>query len=79
MGKNITVSVTEFKAHCLEYIQTLKTSGADYIVTKRNIPIAKLVPYETKTNEFRFGGLKDTMTIKGDILSSIPVNWEENL
>jgi antitoxin (DNA-binding transcriptional repressor) of toxin-antitoxin stability system len=73
------LSVSVLKAHCLEYIQNVKNFNTHYIVTKRDIPVAKLVPIENKEEGFSFGRLKGTMTIKGDILAPIPVDWEENL
>lgn len=80
MNNSFTVSVTDFKAHCLEYIQRANDSGIEYIITKRHIPVAKLTSCgEKKGNSFVFGGLKETFVIKGDIMEGIPLDWEENL
>lgn len=68
------ISVSNFKSHCLEYIEHTHLEGKEYILTKRNKPIAKLVPLEKKP--LRFGCLHGTATIKKDIISPINAEWE---
>ena len=72
-----TVSVSNFKAHCLEYIDNLSREHCEYIVTKRNKPVAKLVPLTEEP--FYFGQFKGTVTVKGDIMAPIDVDWEADL
>ena len=74
MSNRSAVSVSNFKAHCLEYIENVSNQHYEYIVTKRNKPVAKLIPLE-ETN-FQFGQLKGTAVIKGDIVSPIDIDWE---
>lgn len=70
------VSVSDFKAHCLEYLDKTRTHQAEYIVSKRGKPIAKLIPLPEDTQEFSFGQLKGSVTIKSDIMKPIDVDWE---
>ena len=44
------------------------------MITTRGNPVAKLVPVEEETPSL-FGRLKGTVTIHGDIISSIDVDW----
>ena len=75
MSQEKTVSVSDFKAHCLEYVQTAQQQCQEYIITKRNIPVAKLVPLkEEKT--FYPGYMQGMVEITGDIMSPIDVEWE---
>jgi prevent-host-death family protein len=75
MSKHKTVSVSDFKAHCLEYVQTAQQQCQEYIITKRNIPVARLVPLE-KEKPIRYGPMAGTVTIHGDMMSPIDVEWE---
>ena len=73
MSQNIAIS--QFKAHCLEIINKLPIDGQDIIITKRDKPIAKLIPINnTKTS--LFGLLKDKAEINGDIITPIDVEWD---
>lgn len=77
MSNNLVVSVSNFKSHCLEYIENASSEYFEYTVTKRNKPVARLIPVEDDT--FHFGQLKGTAMIKGDIMASIDVDWETTL
>jgi prevent-host-death family protein len=39
------VSKSKFKAHALEYLRQIETSGEGIIVTDRGRPVVKVVPY----------------------------------
>ncbi|MES2204649.1 MAG: type II toxin-antitoxin system prevent-host-death family antitoxin [Pseudomonadota bacterium] len=70
-----TVSVSDFKAHCLEYVQTAQQQCQEYVITKRNVPVAMLVPLKEK-KKFYAGYMKDSVKIHGDIMSPIDVEWD---
>ena len=55
-----------FKAQCLHFLDEVDIHRLQYIITKRNRPVAKLIPIKMK-NESLFGFLKGTMKINGDI------------
>lgn len=75
MSQEKTVSVSDFKAHCLEYVQTAQQQCQEYIITKRNVPVAMLVPLKEK-KKFYAGYMKGTVKIIGDIMEPIDVEWE---
>lgn len=75
MQKTKTVSASEFKVHCLEYLENTRTIQAEYIVTKRGKAVAKLVPIQEPHDNFVFGKMKDSIVIKDDILAPIDVEW----
>ena len=77
MSNNLVVSVSNFKSHCLEYIENTSSERVEYIVTKRNKPVAKLIPLENEV--FHFGQLEGTAVIKGDIVGALDVDWETSL
>lgn len=72
--KQQIVSASEFKAHCLEYIERANSGEKEYIVTKRCKPMVKLVAVKDTRKKFAFGSMKGTITIKGDIMAPIDVD-----
>lgn len=73
-----SIPAGEFKAKCLGLIEEVHESGKPVIVTKRGEPMVIVVPYEsveTPKQEI-FGSMKDTITITGDIMSPIDVEWD---
>lgn len=56
------VPAAEFKARCLELMDRVRETGAEYIVTKHGRPVARLVPYvEPKGGKTMFGAMKGTV------------------
>ncbi len=71
------LSASTFKAHCLEFLEKTRSQKMEYIVTKRGKPMAKLIPIPEENHpSFMFGGMQDSITIKGNILSPIDVAWD---
>lgn len=68
----------EFKARCLYLMDQVKEQKVIIIITKRGVPVAKLTPVEAKPIPKLFGYLKDSVTIKGDIIAPIDEEWEAN-
>ena len=46
----ITISKTQLKAHMLQIFRDLEESGGDLIVTDRNRPVLRVVPFRPKTS-----------------------------
>lgn len=40
------LNVAELKAHLSEYLDAVENEGMAYIISRRNVPIAKIVPLE---------------------------------
>ncbi len=56
------VSAAEFKATCLQLMDRVRETRAEYVVTKHGRPVAKLVPYTEDTQPKRFfGSMKGTV------------------
>jgi prevent-host-death family protein len=64
----------QFKAKCLKLMEEVKASKRSYVITKRNVPIVKIVPVESEDIQ-AFGSLKGTIHFLGDIISPIDEEW----
>jgi prevent-host-death family protein len=69
------VKASEFKARCLQIMDEVAETREPVVITKRGKPICRLSPYRPKLGTL-FAMSKDTMVIKGDIISPIDVEWE---
>lgn len=70
-----TIPAGEFKAKCLKIMDLIARNHEAYIITKRGIPIAKIIPIESYQDPFGF--LKDTVKAKDDLVAfSLDENWE---
>jgi prevent-host-death family protein len=70
-----TLQAGQFKAQCLQLMDEVKEKHISITITKYGKPVAKLVPIEEGKEDF-FGCLKGTVTIQGDIVAPIDVEWE---
>ena len=55
------MAAAEFKARCLELMDHVRETGAEYVVTKHGTPVAKLVPYQEPNRKGFFGSMKGTI------------------
>jgi prevent-host-death family protein len=55
------VAAARFKATCLELMDRVRETGAEYIVTKHGEPVARLVPYVDDASPALFGSMKGTV------------------
>jgi len=71
------VPAGKFKAECLKMMDEVSKSGHSIIVTKRGVPLVRLVPIEKDNgNQKKFGALKGSIQICGDIVSGVGESWE---
>jgi prevent-host-death family protein len=68
------ITAEKFKAECLKVIDRVKNSRKSIIITKRNIPVAKLVPIEDFKDKV-FGKMRGTVHFLGDIIPPIEEKW----
>ncbi len=68
MKKKNTVGISEFKAKALGLLDQTARKGREYVVLKKGIPIARVIPYKKRT-ETRGGSLKGLAETKSDIVS----------
>ena len=55
------IPAAEFKATCLELMDKVKTTGAEYVITKHGKPVAKLVPVEAPKKRGIWGSMKGSV------------------
>lgn len=73
-----TVSISKFKATCLELLKKVQLTGEPILVTKRGEPIAEIRPAPQPARpESWIGSMKGTVEILGDIISPVAEDdWE---
>ena len=64
----------EFKAKCLQLMDQVKETNRSIVITKRGVPIARLMPIEEKALDL-FGCMKGSVTINEDIIAPIGEDW----
>jgi len=72
-----TIAAGEFKARCLALMEEIRSTREPLIITKRGKPVAKLVPVDSKKDDW-IGRLNGKIRIVGDIESPVvPLeDWE---
>ena len=69
------IGAGEFKARCLAIMDELKDHGGEYVITKRGVPVARLVPVRVEPRPL-LGSMKGTVATRGDIVSPLDETWE---
>jgi prevent-host-death family protein len=69
------MKASEFKAKCLAVMDEVAATREPVVVTKNGVPLVELVPLQKKPQRDLVGLFKGEMSIKGDILSPIDVEW----
>ena len=70
------IAAAEFKTKCLTIVQNVQDSGNEYIITKHNKQVAKIVPMNPPlAPEDIFGMFAAIGEIKEDIISPIDETW----
>ncbi|MDO8518941.1 MAG: type II toxin-antitoxin system Phd/YefM family antitoxin [Deltaproteobacteria bacterium] len=68
-----TITISKFKSTCLMLLEKIKNTQEPLLVTKRGLPIALVTPPPTPEKEkSAFGCMKNSIRIKGDIVSPLP-------
>lgn len=71
-----TVAAAEFKARCLELMDRVRETRAEYVVTKHGKPVAKLVPYDPPTRPKKvFGSMRGSVRFHTETFSPVPGEW----
>jgi len=73
-----TVTVTEFKSHCLQMLEEVRSTGETIEIVKRGKPLATVVPARTDV-KYVPGKFKDSIEIVGDIMVDgvdLGIVWE---
>jgi prevent-host-death family protein len=72
------VPAGEFKATCLELMDKVKSTGAEYVITKHGKPVAKLVPCTTPKKKPFFGSMKGSVLKYDRPFDPIDGDWDVN-
>jgi len=67
----------KFKAECLALMDRVNVSHEEVIITKHGKPVAKMVPYCETPAKSLFGCMKNTISIEGNIVDSLGLEWGE--
>jgi prevent-host-death family protein len=69
------IQAGKFKAKCLKLMDKVQKTKRKIVITKRNKPIAQLVPVDEDVSTL-FGKMKGTIRVIGDIISPIDEVWD---
>jgi len=71
------VPAGEFKTHCLRIMDEVRKRRQPVLITKKGVPVAKLVPVEEAQRNI-FGCLQGVIEIVGDIETPLlePEEWQ---
>ena len=70
------IAAGQFKAQCLKLMDTVQQTKEEIVITKYGKPVARLVPIEEPSEKSIIGWMEGTVTVTGDIVSSIDEQWE---
>ena len=65
------INISDFKAHCLQLLQATGEKGKEYTITKKGVPLARVIPIKEKTRKSIRGSLKGLIKTTDDI-----VHWD---
>ncbi|MDF1653869.1 MAG: type II toxin-antitoxin system Phd/YefM family antitoxin [Coxiellaceae bacterium] len=71
-----TIPAGEFKAKCLQLMNQVDEQHIELVITKRGVPIAKLVPVTEDHKHDSYGCLANTVQIHDDITQPIDEKWD---
>ena len=74
-GPNREIPAGEFKARCLALMDEVARTGGQYVITKRGVPVARLLPASLERRAF-LGSMTGTVTTLGDIVNPIDEPWD---
>lgn len=75
------VSASDLKNAWHEYLERVGRTRREIVITRYGKPVARLVPVEPSGEAAPrsvFGWMKGTVTIHGDIIEPIDVEWDAN-
>jgi prevent-host-death family protein len=74
-GISREIPAGEFKARCLALMDELRDRGGEYLITKRGVPVARLLPVYVERRPL-LGSMKGTLKTRGDIVNPLDEPWE---
>lgn len=72
----ISISATEFKAKCLQLMETVKRRQIAVTITKRGKPVAQLIPVSAEAAS-PVGFLRGSLVHADDLIAPDPESWAD--
>lgn len=69
------VGAAEFKARCLELVDRVRETAAEYVVTRHGTPVAKLGPVDPRQPASVIGCLKGSVLRFDRPFDPVPAAW----
>jgi prevent-host-death family protein len=69
------IAAGKFKSHCLKIMDDVHKNHREVVITKYGKPVAKLIGISGQSKYPLFGFLKGSVSVKGDIVSSLKEGW----
>jgi prevent-host-death family protein len=74
-----TMAISVFKAHALEAIARVSSSKERIVITKRGIPVAQVMPYQSLATSLAPGRLAASLVYERDLITPLGEElWEAN-
>jgi prevent-host-death family protein len=74
-----TMAISVFKAHALEAIGRVCSSKERIVITKRGVPVAQVMPYQSLAAKRAPGRLADSLVYEKDLIAPLEEElWEAN-
>jgi len=71
----MSIPAAVFKAECLKLMDEVARTGRSVLITKHGKPVAQLAPVPAEP-ESLFGYMKNTVQIKGDVVTATGETWD---
>lgn len=76
-GRSYRIRAGDFKATCLKLMDRVKETGVEYVITKRNRPVAKLAPVTDEDLRPFVGRSRGVVTAtREELMAPIGEDWE---
>ncbi len=75
--RGTVIQAADFKANCLALMDEVREKGTEFVITKHNKPVARLVPVLEATEQRFIGRGAGFFTVTGDIVSPTAPDWDE--
>lgn len=76
MSEMTMIPAGTFKAQCLALMDEVHDAQMEFVITKRGVPVSRLVPMAPAKGHSLFGRLRGGAEIHGDIVSGIDEAWD---
>ena len=71
------MGAADFKAHCLQVMEKVRRTRQEVVITKRGVPVAKLVPVNPPKKKNIFGCMAGEMQIVDETPVYTEEDWKE--